>query len=387
MKAETIDWLDLVKTNVTGGQRIALRVNGVVRWLATDYPSASSGQASTRPAVTANETGVRIAELRYKPWGESRYSFGATPTERLSSPKSLRRFTGQVLDNVAGGLYFYNARYYDPALGRFISADTIVPQPGNPQSLNRYSYALNNPVRFTDPTGMFSEDEIESYLRAQYGDQWRSYWDAWYSDHVFWSMLLLADYDDVLYAPTTSLTSGTFVHAGNTFGFAGQHALYEYQGYGPYRLTNGQGRTDKLNAQTSVTAHPVDPSSPRYQTWEQPLYRYDAQGPHYSGYNRKVTFGFSGAYAKLDAGSGLPWVGTYAAPRLLNLLSAKLGTSAICGPPCMLGIALGSAFGFANGAVVLQYDMQVNLADKRTFIGADNTCYPPPSDESFDLGK
>ncbi|WP_343425093.1 RHS repeat-associated core domain-containing protein [Candidatus Amarolinea dominans] len=39
--------------------------------------------------------------------------FGATPTKR--------RFTGQVLDEVAGGLYFYNARYYDPALGRFIS--------------------------------------------------------------------------------------------------------------------------------------------------------------------------------------------------------------------------------------------------------------------------
>ncbi|WP_343409668.1 RHS repeat-associated core domain-containing protein [Candidatus Amarolinea dominans] len=37
-----------------------------------------------------------------------------------------RRFTGQVLDEVAGGLYFYNARYYDPALGRFISADTLV---------------------------------------------------------------------------------------------------------------------------------------------------------------------------------------------------------------------------------------------------------------------
>ncbi len=292
-----------------------------------------------------------------------------------------------MLDSVAGGLYFYNARYYDPALGRFISADTIVPQPGNPQSLNRYSYADNNALRFTDPTGMFSEDEIEAYLRAQYGDQWQSYWDAWHSDQVFWQMLELADYDDVLFAPTTSLTSGTFVHVGNTFGFSGQHELYEYQGYGPYRLTNVQGTTDKLNAQTSVTAHPVDPSSPRYQTWEQPLYRYDAQGPHYSGYNRKVTFGFSGAYAKLDAGSGLPWVGTYAAPRLLNLLSAKLGTSAICGPPCMLGIALGSAFGFANGAVVLQYDMQVNLADKRTFIGADNTCYPPPSDESFDLWK
>jgi RHS repeat-associated protein len=127
----------ITKYYQAGGQRIALRVNGVVRWLATDHLGST--------AVTANETGARIAEIRYKPWGESRYTFGATPTQR--------RFTGQVLDEVAGGLYFYNARYYDPALGRFISADTIVPQPGNPQSLNRYSYALNNAVRFTDPSG------------------------------------------------------------------------------------------------------------------------------------------------------------------------------------------------------------------------------------------
>jgi hypothetical protein len=50
-------------------------------------------------------------------------------------------------------LYFYNARYYDPALGRFVQADTVVPAPGNPQALNRYAYALNNPLRYTDPTG------------------------------------------------------------------------------------------------------------------------------------------------------------------------------------------------------------------------------------------
>lgn len=50
-------------------------------------------------------------------------------------------------------MYFYNARYYDSYLNRFIQADTIVPDPGNPQDLNRFSYVRNNPVRYTDPTG------------------------------------------------------------------------------------------------------------------------------------------------------------------------------------------------------------------------------------------
>ncbi|MFZ1597000.1 MAG: hypothetical protein WAW26_14175, partial [Anaerolineae bacterium] len=83
----------ITKYYQAGGQRIALRVNGVVRWLATDHLGST--------ALTVNESGARMSEIRYKPWGESRYTFGATPTQR--------RFTGQLLDNVAGGLYFYNA--------------------------------------------------------------------------------------------------------------------------------------------------------------------------------------------------------------------------------------------------------------------------------------
>ncbi len=61
------------------------------------------------------------------------------------------RFTGQREDTT--GLYFYNARYYDPVVGRFAQADTIVPQPGNPQGLNRYTYVNNNPVKYRDSTG------------------------------------------------------------------------------------------------------------------------------------------------------------------------------------------------------------------------------------------
>ncbi len=53
-----------------------------------------------------------------------------------------------------------NARYYLGYINRFLSPDPIVPNPRNPQSLNRYSYGLNNPLRFTDPSG-FRECEFD----------------------------------------------------------------------------------------------------------------------------------------------------------------------------------------------------------------------------------
>ncbi|MBU0493168.1 MAG: hypothetical protein KKA73_26840, partial [Chloroflexi bacterium] len=65
---------------------------------------------------------------------------------------TARRFTGQLEESTIG-LYDYGARFYDPLLGRFVSADTVVPEPGNPQAFNRYSYVLNNPLRYTDPSG------------------------------------------------------------------------------------------------------------------------------------------------------------------------------------------------------------------------------------------
>jgi len=59
-------------------------------------------------------------------------------------------------------LYYYNARYYDPTLGRFIQADAIIADLFAPQNINPYTYVLNNPLKYTDPTGYFvngPEDE------------------------------------------------------------------------------------------------------------------------------------------------------------------------------------------------------------------------------------
>jgi hypothetical protein len=51
----------------------------------------------------------------------------------------------------------YGVRYCGAALGRFIVPDTIVPEPGNPQALNRYAYVDNNPLKYTDPSGHWLE--------------------------------------------------------------------------------------------------------------------------------------------------------------------------------------------------------------------------------------
>ena len=64
-------------------------------------------------------------------------------------------FTGQEYDPETG-LYYFGARYYDAAQARFLTPDTVVQSPGNPQSLNRYSYCLNNPLMYDDPTGHFA---------------------------------------------------------------------------------------------------------------------------------------------------------------------------------------------------------------------------------------
>jgi RHS repeat-associated protein len=82
--------------------------------------------------------------VRYYPFGETRYSSGNTSTTKRFNAKEQQTDIG---------LYDYDARFYDPAIGRFVSADSVVPKPGDPQNLNRYGYTRNNPFIYIDPSG------------------------------------------------------------------------------------------------------------------------------------------------------------------------------------------------------------------------------------------
>ena len=140
---------------MAGSSRIAMRPgerrifdkDGTLYYLLSDQLGSTS--------ITTDSTGAKVSELRYKPCplrfapgvlreGEERFTDGVTPTDYT--------YTGQysnMSDDVK--LLFYNARWYDPALGRFAQADTVVPD--GVQGWDRYAYTNNNPVTYNDPSG------------------------------------------------------------------------------------------------------------------------------------------------------------------------------------------------------------------------------------------
>ena len=115
-------------------------------------------------SMTTSATGTVAQTQEFDPWG-------AVKAGGITSVSY--NYTGQRLDGT--GLLFYNARYYDPQLARFTSADSIVPGSGtslrvsfnenmedtssssSSQDLNRYIYALNNPLLYNDPSGHYTE--------------------------------------------------------------------------------------------------------------------------------------------------------------------------------------------------------------------------------------
>jgi len=147
-----------------GAVRVAMRTGGNTFYLLNDH--------LTSTAITTNSSGARLTELLYFAYGCARYDAGGQMT--------LYRYTGQRIET-GTGLYDYGARWYDPVIGRFLAADSIVPNPGDSQSLNRYMYVLGNPLKYSDPSG---------HAACAAGDRacWENEWtwkDRWYKEHGY----------------------------------------------------------------------------------------------------------------------------------------------------------------------------------------------------------
>lgn len=134
-------------------------------------------------AVITDAAAAVAERLAYDPWGKRRFASGLRDNlDAITGQKTDRGYTlHEHLDEV--GVVHMNARVYDPLIGRFMSADSVLPDPTNLKAFNRYSYVSNNPLGLVDSTGHLYEaptvndeaggdDEGPITLYRTYGCQW-----------------------------------------------------------------------------------------------------------------------------------------------------------------------------------------------------------------------
>jgi len=138
-----------ITTETQGANVVAHYVYGVNR-VSRDASGSfeyyhADGLGSTRQL--SNDSQTITQTTTYDAFGNIESSAG--------SSSNAYKYAGQwgYRNDGDDGLMHVGARYYDPLVGRFISADTYLGDIGNPQSLNRYVYAENDPVNFVDPSG------------------------------------------------------------------------------------------------------------------------------------------------------------------------------------------------------------------------------------------
>jgi RHS repeat-associated core domain len=115
------------------GNRVARNSDEGTFWYLDDHLGSTN--------VMTDADGELVERTLYYPFG----SFREGGTEKYT-------FTGKEFDSEIG-LYYYGARYYNPQTFVFTQADTIIPDVYYPQSLNRYAYCYNNPLKYDDPDG------------------------------------------------------------------------------------------------------------------------------------------------------------------------------------------------------------------------------------------
>jgi RHS repeat-associated protein len=130
-----------------GKKMVARQKGSVITYIHTDYLGS--------PAAESNAAGTVTARLHYQPFGES-----------IEAPRDEVGYTGHKFDTELG-LNYMQARYYDPVVGRFYSDDPVGFR--DVHSFNRYTYANNNPYKYSDPDGETPVHVVAAGVGAVFG--------------------------------------------------------------------------------------------------------------------------------------------------------------------------------------------------------------------------
>ncbi|MBU8900712.1 RHS repeat-associated core domain-containing protein [Corallococcus sp. M34] len=154
-----------VRRSAVGSALHVFKIIGAEREVAeVSWATDTSGQVAAQKTLythvdnlgsvetLSDDSGASYERLKYEPFGGRRYPQDLGVAQMRDSARVRTGFTGHEHDEEFG-LINMGGRMYDSSLGRFLSPDAFIPLPLNSQSLNRYSYVFNNPLRFTDPTG------------------------------------------------------------------------------------------------------------------------------------------------------------------------------------------------------------------------------------------
>lgn len=139
-------------------ERHVVRANGKAVMVRKTYNGSSPSHfyvhrdhVGSVTALTLENTGAVVERYSYDAWGLRRGATDWTSTV-TGTTYGLRGYTGhEHLDDI--GVIHMNGRIYSPKLGRMLSPDPVTQAPENGQNYNRYTYALNNPLKYTDPSG------------------------------------------------------------------------------------------------------------------------------------------------------------------------------------------------------------------------------------------
>ncbi|MFJ3323602.1 polymorphic toxin-type HINT domain-containing protein [Streptomyces griseus] len=192
-------------TDLGGGHTAVLNDDGTFDFTIGDHHG--TGQLAIRADNLA------ITQRRALPFGGTR---GTAPTEWPGT----KGFVGGTDDTDSTGLTHLGAREYDPDLGRFISVDPLLDL-ADPQQMNGYNYANNNPTTLSDPTGLRPDGSCGGSGSCNVGSKKEPKWESWtYDGGGAWSWGWSSDHSSTSSSGGYSTTVTTWSHFNSKSGFS-----------------------------------------------------------------------------------------------------------------------------------------------------------------------